>query len=443
MNRLLFVPLAILALGSAAIGPCDSEPLGSADKPDAAADGPTADAGPGPGACTPDKCAGKPVIAIGCAIGQPKTECTASPNGECNWRVSCPDSPACAPADCGAIPPVAPCPPPGARAPTVCERNAQGMCAWKVGSCDKPDGGASCMGENPANACGGPGKCVPSACGCDPITGGWICTTDCGRGRDCGGADGGTGACDPNECGPTDLVAPRCASGVAGTKACERNAAGRCVWIDKCPDTSNCTAAECGASTAPSVLVQCSGGGTQKHYCSRDGLTGKCGWKVACTCGPDQCPAGPPVVCPNGTDSPYFCGRPADGAGACTLVQQACVPSRCAPQAPCPALCPAGFAPGPDGCPTCRCATGCEAHASEAACRQAPTCAWLPPGCAGAAGVPNGGCFDAKGIRCASSADCTGGKQCLKVHTNPCATGTADGGASGCAACGADTTACQ
>lgn len=47
-----------------------------------------------------------------------------------------------------------------------------------------------CGGENPAHRCRqSPGECLPSTCGCNE--GGWVCTDDCGGGRQC--SDGGAG----------------------------------------------------------------------------------------------------------------------------------------------------------------------------------------------------------------------------------------------------------
>lgn len=64
------------------------------------------------------------------------------------------------------------------------------------------DGGGACQGPNP-QGCSSTGcpagqqclptdRCIPSACGCDPATGGWICTTDCNGGLCAPVGDGGT-----------------------------------------------------------------------------------------------------------------------------------------------------------------------------------------------------------------------------------------------------------
>jgi len=127
----------------------------------------------------------------------------------------------------------------------VCDPNA---CHPSACSCDPTTGDwqcsadcglGSCVSENQAPKCTGPDPslgcdngcpsgskcdptvCRPSACGCDPTTGDWICTADCGQGGACvpdtgapecsgpdpsKGCDGGCPSgtiCDPNACRPS------------------------------------------------------------------------------------------------------------------------------------------------------------------------------------------------------------------------------------------------
>ncbi|MFO0565438.1 MAG: hypothetical protein U0263_07235 [Polyangiaceae bacterium] len=126
----------------------------------------------------------------------------------------------------------------------VCDPNA---CHPSACSCDPTTGDwqcsadcglGSCVSENQAPKCTGPDPslgcdngcpsgskcdptvCRPSACGCDPTTGDWICTADCGQGGACvpetqkicdgpdpsQGCDGGCpsgSVCDPTACRPS------------------------------------------------------------------------------------------------------------------------------------------------------------------------------------------------------------------------------------------------
>lgn len=290
MKPLTLLPLIALALVTAAIGPCPSWPLGDAGKRDGGTDpnGPTGDGGPaspdsGPKMCTPDSCAGKPVIAIGCASGEPINECVLGANGECGWRVTCP-------ADAGGV--------------------------------------STCSGENPAQICRAPGRCIPSGCSCDRNIGTWGCTADCGGGRDC--ADGGQPSerlCAMSDCDPMRRPpSPIChdlADGFLGTTVCATSSDGRCEWISKCPDVTNCTAQECGLPPpGPPPGPRCPGGRTA--YCVRDAGTDKCGWRFACTCDPNRCQPGPTASCPNG-GAPHFCGRASDDSNPCALIQRSCV----------------------------------------------------------------------------------------------------------------------
>ena len=71
-------------------------------------------------------------------------------------------------------------------------------------------GGVSgdCTTPNPAEACRTANSCLPSSCKCS--AGSWVCTKDCGGGRNCGGADAGA------NCPPTCFRAIRCVTMCGG-----------------------------------------------------------------------------------------------------------------------------------------------------------------------------------------------------------------------------------
>jgi hypothetical protein len=97
------------------------------------------------------------------------------------------------------------------------------------GSCVPENQNPACEGPNPADGCDNgceagyvcdPNACRPSSCGCDPATGSWQCTADCGSGgacvpenqSSCNGPDPSEGCdngcpngttCDPNACRPS------------------------------------------------------------------------------------------------------------------------------------------------------------------------------------------------------------------------------------------------
>jgi hypothetical protein len=305
MNRLTYLTFLFFSVGATAIGSCRTDPLGNVQKLDAGA---PADAG-GNDSASPAR-----------------------------------DTAACGVLECGPAPTPAPCPDGSNRSFSTCTLQA-GRCVWQAGQCPVPDAGRSC-GDNPAQVCRAPGRCVPSNCVCDPNRGSWACTQDCGGGRDC--LDGGTvmgpdprcafeqppaagcqcrlngWICSPcgDSCGMPPNVVPRCANGNVGSWTCSQGLAGHCGWKEGCPAATDCTAQECG--TPPPVTTMCPGGGVPRNLCDRDGASGQCGWQTACTCAVNQCPAGPPVVCPDGSDA-YFCGRNGDGGGSCRLIRRSCV----------------------------------------------------------------------------------------------------------------------
>jgi hypothetical protein len=153
---------------------------------------------------------------------------------------------------------------------------------------------AKACGKNPAEACRtSQDQCIPSSCGCSNGT--WVCTADCGGGRNC--TDSGTGkadaskagvacgntfctpseyCCSPTcgECAPQDVVCIAIACEPPSTWACNSDADCRVA-------SDYCTGCDCRALGPGGTLATCPGTGVQ---C----LTDPCTSKVA-RCIDSQC----------------------------------------------------------------------------------------------------------------------------------------------------------
>jgi hypothetical protein len=147
------------------------------------------------------------------------------------------------------------------------------------GGSNVPDAGRGdsgrCSGENPALACRGPSSCIPSTCGCSE-NGGWICTADCGGGRDCtdGGGSGGAIGGGP-KCGDTICPAGRvCCNPSCGVCTgpdegcllveCPPTVAGTCDSDDDCkPVADYCLGCHCRALGRDGRLPVCADQGVQ------------------------------------------------------------------------------------------------------------------------------------------------------------------------------------
>jgi hypothetical protein len=157
----------------------------------------------GQGSCVPDN--GNPV----CDSPDPSQGCD---NG-CGEGFVC-DPNVCRPSSCS------------------CSESGDWLCTKDCGSggaCVPKTDPVTCEGTDPSLGCDAgcavgevcdPNACRPSSCGCDPVTGGWICTADCGEGgacmpdttKACSGPDPSAGcdngcptgySCDPNGCQPS------------------------------------------------------------------------------------------------------------------------------------------------------------------------------------------------------------------------------------------------
>ncbi len=146
---------------------------------------------------------------------------------------------------------------------------------------------AGCPGVNPqgcragtcptGSTCKQTGDCVASACSCDPSTGSWLCTADCG---------GGT--CVPDTCAPV-VCALACPNGfkhnAAGCEICECEptartpASGQCVRNanDSCRTDADCAPGGCGGEL-------CSAGGQGISTCDCTQPSG-----VSCGCVNNRC----------------------------------------------------------------------------------------------------------------------------------------------------------
>lgn len=154
----------------------------------------------------------------------------------------------------------------------------------------------------------------------------------------------------------------------------------------------------------------------------------------SCTCATEP-PACPEVACllycPNG-----FAKDPATGCDLC-----ACNPPSACPAIACDVFCPYGNRKDSNGCELCACnppppGTQCGAIRDATTCNIQKACAWLEPGCSDPK-LPAAGCYDRGDLNCASAADCTNNRQCLKRMVNPCAPSEPSdpNGVSACAAC--------
>ena len=170
-------------------------------------------------------------------------------------------------------------------------------------------GSSACAGPNPAGChtqgCA-PGEicadqgCASSSCDCDPATGGWICTDDCG---------GGTCVPDPSACGdpnPVGCHVQGCAQGevcvdqgctpsacvcdpASGSWACSEDCeGGSCV-----PDPSACDGPNpvgCHVQGCPDGEI-CVDEGCAPSACACDPATGT--WVCDLDCGGGTCAPAP------------------------------------------------------------------------------------------------------------------------------------------------------
>jgi hypothetical protein len=92
-------------------------------------------------------------------------------------------------------------------------------------------GGSGCTTPNPSQACRtSAGQCLPSSCACNG--GKWLCTEDCGGGRNCG--DGG--APDAAACPPTCFRAISCVTSCGATPV----SVGCCACVAPAFDDISC-----------------------------------------------------------------------------------------------------------------------------------------------------------------------------------------------------------
>lgn len=162
----------------------------------------------------------------------------------------CADAPVCAKADCGPVPPVAPCP--GGTGPAMsCERNAtSGKCTWNVGQCNvcaapvcaifcefgnKTDGNGCPLCQcNPAPIC------TAQECGVAPKAATRICEDGSTAGPECTRSNG--------KCGWQITSCPAACSDLRDLKACEINKA--CQWLEPGCSGNKLSVAGCFARAA-------------------------------------------------------------------------------------------------------------------------------------------------------------------------------------------------
>ncbi len=156
--------------------------------------------------------------------------------------------------------------------------------------------------------------CVPSVCGCDPMTGAWSCTADCGQGRAC--VDPEPSCTDPNPAEAGCRTDAECGDG----ETCQTSAQQTCVpsgcscegggWTctEDCGELKECAPAENSACAEPDPSLQ--------RECNIDD---DCDGEEICQISAD-------TVC-----VPSSCGcDPFTGSWQCTADCQA--PSACVPR---------------------------------------------------------------------------------------------------------------
>jgi hypothetical protein len=197
--------------------------------------------------------------------------------------------------DCGAVPPVAPCPN-GAPVTTTCTTHADGSCSWEVSSCTA-DAGAVCTAIGCAKNC--PNGFLKDSNGCNTcecaadagvacLTIG--CATNCPNGflKDSNGCD--TCKCAPSGCAPGVACQPGSGCGTAapaGANAC----------------TTTCT---CGAAGVLECQIDCTGAGDSGGGAAEAGVS---------DAGAFECGVNGTACCPTASPGPnYGC---ADGLLCC------------------------------------------------------------------------------------------------------------------------------
>lgn len=244
---------------------------------------PTCTCKPAPQECSPDDCANQeaPAIAMLCPDGSAVGfSCRLDSRGRCSLQqdkcptacnpvacdlacpsgfkkgvsgcdiCSCAEPPACANADCGPVPPVAPCP--GGTGPSMsCERSVtSGKCTWNIGQCNEctaPECGILCEFGNKTNANGCPlcqcnpaPTCTTQECGVAPKVATRICEDGSTAGPECTRSKG--------KCGWQMTSCPASCSDIRDLKSCELDQA--CRWLEPGCSGNKLSVAGCFARTA-------------------------------------------------------------------------------------------------------------------------------------------------------------------------------------------------
>jgi len=281
--------------------------------------------------------------------------CGADPSAvdTCSSAADCSSGEICAPTT-SCVPSICSCDPATGTYTCTTDCGLPNVCQPASDQCSTPNPAKVATCEDNAdcsngNVCAPSTECVPSTCSCDPASGAWACTEDCGMPNVCQPAASLCTTPDPSQvtscqdssdctgddvCAPsTECVPSTCScDGSSNTWTCTTDcgmpnvcqpAASQCTTPDPsqvttCQDTSECSGDDVCAPSTECVPSSC--------VC--DPTTGA--WSCTEDCGmPNVCQ--PPAMACAPPFRSQLCGQTADcnSGEVCTRSHGECIPSAC------------------------------------------------------------------------------------------------------------------